>query len=236
MEEPEHLTHGWEPDTPASDSLVRQFLEGTAAAGSSWPRPSAGGRRGNRRRDGRPRVARVLRQHRRVARAVRTAGPRRRSSAPSTSSIHAETDRARLLALSRRGIFRADGFELIGHPPFMVRPAGGESPRRGVAGLEIRRVETAEEAANFGRLLAEAYPMPGAEVSPLVRTPVLDGPLRLFNGGTRWQTRRHRRHVELARRQRRRLDLGAAGDRGGRVSAPPSPMPPRSRTRRHRQC
>ncbi len=178
MEEPEHLTHGWEPDTPASDSLVRQFLEGTAERGE-FLAETVGGRA--TREAG---VAMVdlespvwfdntavllapceLLDRAQVVGAINEFYPRERT--------------ALVFSAFHTWDLSADGFELVGHPPFMVRPPG-ESPPRGVAGLEIRAVETAEEAAEFGRLLAEAYPMPGAEVSPLVRTPVLDGPLRLF--------------------------------------------------------
>ena len=74
------------------------------------------------------------------------------------------------------------GFQLMGHPPFMVRPAGAAAAPPDVPGLEIRRVDSPTERATFGRVISEAYPMPGADTSALVRVTQHDGPLTLFNG------------------------------------------------------
>jgi hypothetical protein len=54
---------------------------------------------------------------------------------------------------------RRDGLHLIGHPPFMVRAAGG-SQAAGPAGVEIREVRDEADLAAFERTLIEAYPIP----------------------------------------------------------------------------
>jgi hypothetical protein len=72
------------------------------------------------------------------------------------------------------------GLELMGHPPLMVRPAGGDAPPL-PEGLEIRAVDSAEEAAVFGATIEEAYPMPGAAGSALTQAYDTDA-LTLFNG------------------------------------------------------
>jgi hypothetical protein len=72
------------------------------------------------------------------------------------------------------------GFALMGHPPFMVRPAGGELPAL-PDGLEIRPVDSPEEAAVFGRTIEAAYPMPGSADAALTRAWAADE-LTLFNG------------------------------------------------------
>lgn len=62
---------------------------------------------------------------------------------------------------------RSDGLHLLGHPPFMVRPAGGEGAAP-VAGLEVRAVATADDLAAFERTAIEAYPIP--DMDPNART------------------------------------------------------------------
>lgn len=75
------------------------------------------------------------------------------------------------------------GYALVGHPPLMLRPAGGTAP---VAdGLRIKEVGDAETLADFERTLIEAYPVP--EMQPVERESmfgpkILDTPWRLFVG------------------------------------------------------
>jgi GNAT superfamily N-acetyltransferase len=57
---------------------------------------------------------------------------------------------------------RGDGLQLVGHPPFMVRPAGGDPPST-PTGVEIRRVDDADDLAAFERTLIEAYPIDGMD-------------------------------------------------------------------------
>lgn len=174
----EHLTHGWEPETPASDSLLREFVEGTAARGEALAAATGG------------------RTTRRYGIALADLSP---SFFDNTVVLLAPCD-----YLDRDAVFAAInefygpetgvlifsafptwdfstiGFALMGHPPFMVRPPGGEVPPV-PADLEIRLVDSEPEAATFARTLETAYPMPGAAGSALVRGWQTQG-LTLFNG------------------------------------------------------
>src|SRR4051794_25690801 len=118
----EHLTHGWEADTPANDSLVRMFLEGTAARGETLA-PVAGGRA--ERRDG-------------VAMAD-LESPIFFDNAAVLLAPSEYLDKDAVVAALRdfyppeRGVILFSafptwdlaeaGFALMGHPPLMVRPA-----------------------------------------------------------------------------------------------------------------
>lgn len=75
------------------------------------------------------------------------------------------------------------GFTRVGHPPLMLRPAGGEAPSAG--GLRIEPVADRAALDDFERTLIEAYPAPemqpwqaGAMFGPAI----LDTDWRLFVG------------------------------------------------------
>lgn len=71
----------------------------------------------------------------------------------------------------------ADGLELVGHPPYMVRPPGGSGPPS-VPGLEIRRVADVTDLAPFERTMIEGFPLPGmdpAAAPTLFQPGYLDG-------------------------------------------------------------
>lgn len=175
----EHLTHGWEPETPASDSLVRTFLEGTARRGEALAE-IVGGRAV--RRDG-------------IALADLRSSIFFDNAAVLLAPIEyldrdAVTAALREFYPSERGVvvysafptwdLSSEGFALMGHPPLMVRPAGREAPQL-PTDLEIRRVESAAEAATFAATIEEAYPMPGAAGSALMQA--FGCPeLTMFNG------------------------------------------------------
>jgi hypothetical protein len=78
----------------------------------------------------------------------------------------------------------AHGFGLGGHPPFMVRPAGGAAPV--VPGFHIAEVTTPAQLAVFEQTIAEAYPAP--ELLPFGSQPrvygdaILSSNWRLFVG------------------------------------------------------
>lgn len=174
----EHLTHGWEAETPANDSLLRSFIEGTAERGEYLAARTGG---------------RALR-HSGVAMADLDSPVMFENAAvllapcdllDKATIVEAIADfyppdaTAVVLSAFPTWDLSGDGFVLMGHPPFMVRPAGANPPPP-VEGLEIRAVDSAAEMQVFGRVIAEAYPMPGAERSAMARTDDYDGPLRLF--------------------------------------------------------
>ena len=53
---------------------------------------------------------------------------------------------------------RDHGFTQLGHPPFMIRPAGPHRDRPALASLAIERVTEPESLAIFERTLIDAYP------------------------------------------------------------------------------
>jgi GNAT superfamily N-acetyltransferase len=73
----------------------------------------------------------------------------------------------------------ADGLHLVGHPPFMVRPAGGDGPRT-PEGVSIREVTDGDSLAEFERTLIEAYPV--ADMDPAA-APTLFPPAYLGGDG-----------------------------------------------------
>ncbi|HVT76423.1 MAG TPA: hypothetical protein VHD87_05290 [Acidimicrobiales bacterium] len=173
------LVNGWEPETPATDTLVRQFLEATAALGETLT-DAVGGRAS--RRDG---VAMAdfgspvpfdnmavllapceLLDRAAVARAL--------------GEFYAGPQPMVLMSAFPTWDLHDAGFALMGHPPFMVRPPGGDGPDT-PDGFEIRRVDSPEEAAVFARTIEAAYPMPGAERSPVVTGYAAAG-VTLLNG------------------------------------------------------
>jgi len=76
----------------------------------------------------------------------------------------------------------SDGLVLVGHPPFMVRPAGGRPPPS-VPGLHIRPVEDAGTLQVFERTFAQAYPAEGADAEHGMFAPgYLDSSSRAYLG------------------------------------------------------
>ena len=61
---------------------------------------------------------------------------------------------------------RPAGLVLIGHPPFMARPAG-PGPPSSIDGLEVRRVTSGVDLRAFERTLIEGYPVPDMDASAL---------------------------------------------------------------------
>jgi hypothetical protein len=71
------------------------------------------------------------------------------------------------------------GLALVGHPPLMVRFPGGEAPDL-APGVELREVSTAEDLAVAERVLVEGYPMPDAAPGSVFAPSVIDGPTRVW--------------------------------------------------------
>ncbi len=175
-----HLTHGWEPNLDASDSLLRRYVLATADRGEAMAR-AIGGRA--RRTE--------------VYSAADPASPVMFDNAvvllqPST---YVDLQRALVEALAwyppeRHVVVLSPfptpdlgplGLSLMGHPPLMYRPAGGVPPAL-PAGLTIHEVADEADLAEFVRTLVEAYPMPRGESSGIADRRVLDTSIRLFIG------------------------------------------------------
>lgn len=67
------------------------------------------------------------------------------------------------------------GLQLMGHPPLMVRPAGGSAPPP-PPGVQVTEVRDAAGLAEFDRVVAAGFPTPLSPVPPAL----LGGPARFF--------------------------------------------------------
>jgi hypothetical protein len=177
----EHLTDGWEPDAPETDTLVRRCV----LAHADWATIAAGAK-------GRP-----------WRRTDRWAGAYAGDRGAFTNMVillrppRGEDDLAEVLGevadlvpapapylllspfptpdLTRHGLAR------VGHPPLMLRPAGpGPAPD-----ADVREVTDADTLAVTERLLVDAYPMPEAEpltVGDVLAPALLGGAMRFWLG------------------------------------------------------
>jgi GNAT superfamily N-acetyltransferase len=175
-----HLTHGWEPDLDASDSLLRRYVLAYADRGEAMARAIGG------------RARRTA-----VYSAADPASPVMFDNAVVLlqPSSYVDLDDALAEALawypSERHVvvlspfptpdLRPLGLSLMGHPPLMYRPAGGAAPAL-PDGLSIDEVANEADLAEFVRTLVDAYPMPGGESSGIADMRVLDASIRLFVG------------------------------------------------------
>jgi hypothetical protein len=176
----EHLTNGWEPDTPDDDTLLRSFVHALADRMAFMSAVTDGAV--ERSDDAMITCARsmivfengvVLLQP--PSRVDLDAVIARAERIVPAAQPYVLVSAWHLPDLSRHGL------RLMGHPPFMFRPAGGTAPPV-PAGLEIREVRDAASLAVFLRALGDGYPMPGADGSTMADPRVLGGPVRLFTG------------------------------------------------------
>jgi hypothetical protein len=157
--EDDHLTSGWEPDVPASDSIVRATLLAWAdrmrqQAASTGATLVDG--------DG------FVQHETGVGNAFFNSTLLLRPPASVDeigTAIRGHDGPFVLWSAWPTPDLRPLGLELMGHPPFMVRPAGGGSravPDR----LEIAEVTTTAELAEFETTLIEGYPLTGRRPGP----------------------------------------------------------------------
>jgi GNAT superfamily N-acetyltransferase len=70
---------------------------------------------------------------------------------------------------------RPAGLNLMGHPPYLVRPAGGAAPEL-PSGVSVTEVRDAADLAVWDRLLAAGFPTPASPAPPTL----LGGPTRFW--------------------------------------------------------
>ena len=178
--EDEHLTDGWEPETPAEDTLKRRAV----LVHASWPVAVA-------RAAGRPWGSTDRWAGARIADRGALSNPvvLLRPPPPDPGPLLREVDEVVpppvpyfLLSPWPTPDLREHGLALLGHPPLMVRlPAQAEPPAP--QGVEVREVSDTEELAVAERVLVEGYPMPELEpVAPgeLLGPALLDGTTRVW--------------------------------------------------------
>jgi hypothetical protein len=155
----EHLTDGWEPDLPVSDTLLRRFLFNLAAF-NELPAVAAG--------------ARVLRRDDLAA-----------ADLGRPAAMHNAATLLRPLPFDRAGDtldvvegffdghgsgeaylwsawptpdLRPRGWVLEGHPPLLLRPAGGPPPPPVPPGLRAERVTGVEGLRDWERVAVDGFP------------------------------------------------------------------------------
>jgi hypothetical protein len=175
----EHLTHGWEPATPGDDSILRAFVLSSAEV-SAWVAERAGGR-AQRWDDvaaadaGSPVLFDNL--------VVLLAPPAYIDLADVVARVSAFYPPERhfvLLSPWPTPDLAPHGLQLMGHPPFMTRAAGGSVPAV-PDGLRIVEVADAATLADVLVVLSGGFGIP-VDGSPLSDPALLGGPLRIWVG------------------------------------------------------
>jgi hypothetical protein len=163
----EHLPDAWDAGLPADDNLIKQYVLGYAelmeamATALGWP---------------------AVRTDRFVAVDATTPFPFQNCVVPlrpfGTDEVDDVIGEAEAFFRARDGgpflLFGGfpipdlaeRGWGLMGHPPLMLRPAGGEAPPL-PEGLEVSRVRSVEELEEFTTTLVEAFPVPDLAGLPL---------------------------------------------------------------------
>ena len=176
----DHLTHGWEPELPDSDTLLRRFV--LASAHRSVELAVRGGGRG----EVRPTVSLAD-----PASPVMFDNIAVLLQPPAYIDLDATLQELLAFYPPERHVVLLSawptpdlagyGFSLMGHPPLMYRAPGGQAPPL-PDGLEIRLVEDGAALDEFVTTLIEAYPMPGADRTVLRDPALLEAAVRLFVG------------------------------------------------------
>jgi ribosomal protein S18 acetylase RimI-like enzyme len=175
----EHLTHGWEPETAAADTLLRAFVLSTADV-TGWVALQTGGR--------------VQRWNDLAAADAESPVFFDNYSVLLTPPAYTDLDDvlARLTAFyppDRHWMLlsvwptpdlRARGFALMGHPPFMTRAAGGAAPPV-PEGLTIVEVTDGTTLADAAAVLGAGFGL-AVEGSVMTDPRVLGGPMRIWVG------------------------------------------------------
>ncbi len=163
----DHLPDAWDAGLPAADNLIKEYVLGYAdlmeaiAAALEW---------------------RSVRTERFVAIDAGTPFPWQNCVVPlrpfGTDEVDDVVGEAEAFFRARDGgpfllwggfaipDLAGRGWGLMGHPPLMLRPAGGSAPPL-PDGLEVSPVRTVEELDEFTTTLVEAFPVPELAGLPL---------------------------------------------------------------------
>jgi GNAT superfamily N-acetyltransferase len=175
-----HLTHGWEPELDADDSLLRRFTLASAERSEAMTRAIDGRVRRTDTYSAADPDSPIMFEN-----AIVLLQP------PAYIDLEAELAEALAWYPPDRHVvlfspfptpdLEPMGLSPVGHPPLMYRPAGGTAPPL-PDGLSIRRVTTGDDLALFVTTIVDAYPMPGGESSALADPRVLEPALHFFVG------------------------------------------------------
>jgi len=161
----EHLTHGWESDAAESDTLLRRFVLANARH-TTFPRERVGGRTAHGPAYSAADPGSAVFFDNMV---VLLAPPQYVDFRPGDGRVAGVLPPERhfcLLSAWPTPDLAEHGLELMGHPPFMLRPPGGTAPPT-PAGLTIRQVDSAAMLKEFCAVLLAAFDMPSGEGVPI---------------------------------------------------------------------
>jgi hypothetical protein len=151
----EALLDGWEDTTPSGDTLTLAALRAMADRAARWA-SAAGGRV-------RAESGLVLADAGSPCPFLNVAAATRPVDAAMAAAAAEFFGGAFMLVTPRpTPDLRPSGLALMGHPPFMVRPAGGVAPHW-PSGVTVTELDDAAELAAFDRTLADGFPV---QVSP----------------------------------------------------------------------
>lgn len=163
-EEGEYLDPGYDPQTPDGDNLLLDFCRAEIALWTSWG-AAVGAHSGGDEHDGTvwvdtgsPSVfGNPVLWTRPLDAAAAEAAAARQSEAFAQRAGGAYL----LYSAYPTPDLRQHGLQPVGHPPCMVRVPEVSDPRPPAPdGLDVRRVDSVAQLADFERTLVEAYPIP----------------------------------------------------------------------------
>lgn len=158
--EPEPLRTGWEDGTSSDDTLTLAGLRAMADRTAAWAE-AAGGRVARR-----PGLA--LADSGSPCPFLNTAvafGPIELDAGRAVEAFFPDRRPFVLISAVPTPDLRPAGVTLMGHPPFLFRPAGGDEPAP-PPGITVREVVDAAGLAVWDRVLAEGFPMPESPAPP----------------------------------------------------------------------
>jgi GNAT superfamily N-acetyltransferase len=167
---PPQLRSGWEDATPSDDTLTLAALRAIADRAAGWA-TAAGGRV---RREAGLVLADAGSPCLFLNAAVAT-GPLDRAAVREIAGFFPTGRPFVLVSAVRTPDLRPMGLELMGHPPFLIRPAGGRAPDP-APGVAVREVLDAPGLAVWSRVLAAGFPAPVSPAPPAL----LGGPTRFW--------------------------------------------------------
>lgn len=182
-----HLTHGWEPDTPVADTVLRRFVFAQAAS-AAVPVSAMGGRVVSD-------DAFVATDLGRPGGYLYNAAVLRQPLVPDTADEVLDaiedfyaggTGEVLLLSAWPTPDLRGRGWQLEGHPPLLLRPPGDAPQAPAPPGFSVEEVTDAAALRDWEQVAVEGFPFsdllpyrPGRLVDERV---LADGRLRLWVG------------------------------------------------------
>jgi GNAT superfamily N-acetyltransferase len=172
------LSTGWEPDVPVGDTIARRFAFAYADRVSAMARARGG--RVESRDDARIADLGSPFGYDNAVVLLRPPGPDGLAALLARAADIFPPHRWwALLSLWPTPDLRQHGLVPVGHPPLMLRPPGPLPAAP--PDLRIREVTGPDDVAEFSRVLAAGYPVPGADV-PVAEPGVVGSVVRLFVG------------------------------------------------------